>query len=128
MTLIKFLLTFFSFFCVDKFRLKFRELFSSCCFCCCKTTTRMKSSSMPFKSSGMLQHSPISTNNYRSSVKTNNPKRNNSIKILNTTSGVCGGQNINTVNSNTNNSNMTRHPTMNTYTHNGPICFRLTNV
>jgi hypothetical protein len=82
----------------------------------------MKSSSMPFKSSGMIQHSPVSTNNYRSSVKTK--QKGQSTNILNLTSGG-GVQNLVNVNSN---NNMTRHPAMNGYTHNGPICFRLTNV
>ncbi len=100
---------------LDKFRLKFRELFSSCC-CCCKTMGRMKSSSIPFKSSGMLQHSPISTHNIRSSIK--HRQQGNT----NLTSG--GGQ----IMANTNSNPLTRHTGINVYTHNGPICFRLTNV
>jgi hypothetical protein len=100
---------------LDKFRLKFRELFSSCC-CCCKTMARMKSSSIPFKSSGILQHSPISTNNLRSSMKTRQQGQ------THLTSG--GGQ----IMANTNSNHLTRHTGINVYTHNGPICFRLTNV
>jgi hypothetical protein len=100
-------------FILDKFRLKFRELFSSCC-CCCKTVVRMKSTSIPFKSSGIIQHSPISTNNYRSSIRIKQKTN------LNSGSGQISG--------NVNSNNMTRHTGINVYTHNGPICFRLTNV
>jgi hypothetical protein len=80
----------------------------------------MKSSSMPFKSSGIIQNSPMSTNIYRSSIKIK--QRRNSNNALNQTSG--GGPNM----ANNNSNNMTRHTGINVYTHNGPICFRLTNV
>ncbi len=99
---------FFSYFVfiLDKFRLKFHELFSSCC-CCCKTVARTM---VPFKSSGIIQHSPISINTNRSSLKFKH-KRNS------TTSG--GGQIM---------ANMAKHTGINMYTHNGPISPRLTNV
>jgi hypothetical protein len=98
-----------SLFILDKFRLKFRELFSSCC-CRCKIIARMKSSA------GIIPPSPISTNYHRSTI------RNQFKEHTNLSSG--GGQIMANVNSN----NLTRHTEMNVYTHNGPICFRLTNV
>jgi len=71
-----------------------------------------------FKSSG-IQHSPNSITN-RSSVK--NQHKQYSTNALNITSG--GSQ----ITANTNSNNMTRQTGINIYTHNGPICFRLTNV
>ncbi|CAF1368852.1 unnamed protein product [Rotaria sp. Silwood1] len=75
----------------DKFRLKFRELFSSCCCryccCCCKPIPRMKSTSsaiIQFKPSGLIQHSIISTNINRSSMKHHYTP--NSTNILNISS------------------------------------------
>lgn len=79
-----------SFLRLDKFRLKFRELFSSCC-CCCKSFVRMKSTSspmIPFKASCTLQHtsqqpSPILTDQVnRSTVNhPSNRSGNNSLMI-----------------------------------------------
>ncbi|UJR22231.1 hypothetical protein I4U23_025294 [Adineta vaga] len=102
----------------DKFRLKFRELFSSCCE---KTVAKTKSSStkMHFKTSGIVQNSPNSTT-FRSSTKTRHTR--NSANVLNHLNG--GGQML----ANTN-VNLTRHNGMNIAAHdNGPTCFRLTNV
>jgi hypothetical protein len=104
---------------LDKFRLKFRELFSSCC-CCCKSVIRMKSPSsamIPFKASSTAQHpSPISTTNTNRYNINNKYKRNaNSSSTINT--GQTSGNN-----------NTTRHAGINAYTHNGHVTFRLTNV
>ena len=118
------------FFMLDKFRLKFRELFSSCC-CCCKSVVRMKLTSskmIPFKPSSIIHHtsqqpSPISmTNSTRYNLHNKN-KRNTS-NSLNISTG--SGQTL--ANTNTNSNNMTRHGGINAYNHNGPITFRLTNV
>lgn len=135
------LLSFFFFFlcsCLDKFRLKFRELFSSCC-CCCKSIERMKSASsamIPFKVSSTIHHttlqpSPLSATNsirYHLNDNNNSSKRNtkNSLSI-----SITSGHGLinNTTNNNSNHTNNTKRPTtINPYNHNGPITFRLTNV
>ncbi|CAF4297386.1 unnamed protein product [Rotaria sp. Silwood2] len=119
----------------DKFRLKFRELFSSCCCrycCCCKPIPRMKSTSsaiIQFRSSGLVQHSVMSTNLNQSSTK--NKYSQNSTNTLNISGR--GGPIKTNANNNNNNRNhhhhrMSRHNGINAYTHNRPICFRLTNV
>lgn len=98
-----------SFYILDKFRLKFRELFSACC-CCCKPIPRMKSASstmIQFRPSGLVQHSIMSVQTNRSSLKNN-----------------YGPGSINT----NNNNNMSRHNGINAYTHHRPLSFRLTNV
>ncbi|CAF1443375.1 unnamed protein product [Adineta steineri] len=114
----------------DKFRLKFRELFSSCC-CCCKSFLRTKSTSstmIPFRASTTMpyasqQPSPVSaaSNNTRCNTKTNKHKRlgKNSLTISNSTAQILG---------NINSNNMTRHNGINAHIHNGPPAFRLTNV
>lgn len=110
------LLCFFSFL-TDKFRLKFRELFASCC-CCCKTNNGKKSPSIPFKSSGAIQYSPGSTIYNRSSVKAKQQATHTN-QINQTNTGI---------NSQSNSNHLARHNEMTVYAHNGPICFRLTNV
>ncbi|CAF1152387.1 unnamed protein product [Adineta steineri] len=72
----------------DKFRLKFRELFSSCCWCCTcccccssKTVARMKSTSstmIQYRTSGTIHHSSNSIIN-RSSMKNKHIKDSTSI-------------------------------------------------
>ncbi|CAF1589093.1 unnamed protein product [Rotaria magnacalcarata] len=111
----------------DKFRIKFRELFLSRCCCCCKPIPRMKSASsimMQFKPSGLVQNSLMTLNSNRSSVKNN--YRQSSTNTINIGSG--GGPIKTNSNNNNNNTKMTNHNGINAYTHNRPICFRLTNV
>ncbi|CAF0748951.1 unnamed protein product [Adineta ricciae] len=101
----------------DKFRLKFRELFSSCCE---KTVAKTKLSSMTtihYKTSGILQNSPNSAT-CRSSTRIRHAR--NSTNVLNLTNG--GGQILT-------NTNLMRHTGMSIPAPDeGPICFRLTNV
>ncbi|CAF3105136.1 unnamed protein product [Rotaria sp. Silwood2] len=93
----------------DKFRLKFRELFSSCCCrycCCCKPIPRMKSTSsaiIQFRSSGLVQHSVMSTNLNQSSTK--NKYSQNSTNTLN----ISGRGGPIKTNANNNNNNRNHH-------------------
>jgi len=114
----------------DKFRLKFRELFSSCC-CCCKSLGRRKSPSttmIPFKTQSTVQQTsqqaspnlPTNTNRYKIKKKNNNQITNNSLNVS-TKPGQALSNNIS-------NNNMTRHTGINPYTNNESITFRLTNV
>jgi hypothetical protein len=80
----------------------------------------MKSLSRPFKSSGTIQHSPISINNNRYSIK--NKQKGNSNNSLNLIGG--GDQTMASTNSN----NTTKHNGINVYTHHRPFCCGLTNV
>jgi hypothetical protein len=111
-------------FLLDKFRLKFRELFSSCC-CCCKPVVRMKSTSsirLPFKPSATSQQpSPMPTPTTARYTINNQQKRipKNSLSIRTGSSPTL------TV---TDGNNMSRQTGTNAYTRNGPITFRLTNV
>ncbi|UJR26894.1 hypothetical protein I4U23_008204 [Adineta vaga] len=112
----------------DKFRLKFRELFSSCC-CCCKSFNRMKSTSstmIPFRASatmqcGSQQPSPTSAANNHNRYHLNNKHKrlgNNSLNISTASVQML---------TNSTSSNPAK-PSVNTYGHNGPMAFRLTNV
>ena len=103
---------------VDKFRLKFRELFARCC---CQNMDRLKSNSstmIPFKSTSLIQPSPMSINNH------NNQRR--SSRLTNTL----------TVNADESRS-LVNHPVRShppsplnalPTTRNGSISFHLTNV
>ena len=90
---------------LDRFRLKFRELLSSCCCRPCRrrTISRMQltsSSTMPFKSSSQMQHSPVLSNTSRYS-------RSYPLKTVPSSGSA-----------------RTRHTGAHVYSHNGPICFR----
>ncbi|CAF0734553.1 unnamed protein product [Adineta ricciae] len=117
----------------DKFRLKFRELFSSCC-CCCKSFIRMKSASstmIPFRASttipyGSQQPSPTSTANNNHHQNHNRCHLNNKHKRLGNNSLNLSTASVQLL-TNSNSTNMTKH-SVNSYGHNGSIAFRLTNV
>ena len=108
---------------LDRFRLKFRELFSSCC-CCCKSASGMKSPSsttLPFKASSINQHthqqqpSPmLSSNSPRYLTSTKSPRLAHCPKLTITNSNP-----------------LDRHAVTNSSdarSHNGTVACRLTNV
>ncbi|CAF1044968.1 unnamed protein product [Rotaria sp. Silwood1] len=113
----------------DKFRLKFRELFSSCC-CCFESAVKMKSTSsttIPFKVLSTMQHrnqEPLLTsgrNTDRYNMKIN-------YKRMATKPSNVSSIGSSPISSNTKTNSLTRVTNIKEYTHNGPITFRLTNV
>ncbi|CAF3523178.1 unnamed protein product [Rotaria socialis] len=109
----------------DKFRLKFRELFSSCC-CCLESVLRLKSTS----SSTIIQLKALGAQQINEQAvmqNTNRYRRKNSHQYI-TTKYPTGANGSNLASSNPSKNKTARHSRINTYVHNGPIAIRLTNV
>lgn len=114
---------------LDKFRLKFRELFSSCC-CCLDSILKAKSTSsaiIQFKALNIAQENQHLTLQYiqkRNRYSKKPSDQQNGAKISNTSNGS-----IHTHTSSNHSSNiMSRRSIVGAYNNNGPITVRLTNV
>ncbi|CAF1097239.1 unnamed protein product [Rotaria magnacalcarata] len=109
----------------DKFRLKFRELFSSCC-CCFESALKLKSISsstiIQLKAAGAQQINQPATIQNRNRYRLKNTHQYIAAKYPIRSSGSLQASSTPPQNK------IARHGRINTYVHNGPIAIRLTNV